>query len=80
MLKEARVDIRDLCDRLVVEYGIEFRSCPVAGHNFHGQVERCIRSVRKALAVSGAEKRILYATGLQTLMKIIENQMNSLPL
>ena len=80
MLREAQIEIRDLHDRLVVEFGIEYHTCPVSGHNFHGQVERCVRSVRDALLVSGAEKRVLHATGLQTLMKLIENQINNVPL
>ena len=46
MLREAQVEIRDLHDKLVLEFGIEYHTCPVSGHNFHGQVERCIRFVR----------------------------------
>ena len=75
MLKESVIEIKNLQDQLVVEFGIQFTTCPVAGHNFNGQVERCIRSIREALAVSGADKRILHATGLQTVMKLIENQL-----
>ena len=80
MLKESVIEIKNLQDQLVVEFGIQFTTCPVAGHNFNGQVERCIRSIREALAVSGADKRVLHATGLQTVMKLIENQLNCLPL
>ena len=80
MLREAVVDMRDLQDRLVTEFGIQYQTCPVSGHNFHGQVERSIKSIREALLVSGADKKVLHATGLQTLMKLIENQLNNLPL
>ena len=80
MLKEAKTEMRDLQDKLVVEFGIRFSTCPVSGHNFHGQVERCVRSVRDALADSGALNRALHATGLQTVMKMIENQVNNVPL
>ena len=80
MLREAKVEMRDLQDKLVVEYGIEFKSCPVSGHNFHGQVERAVRSVRDAFHESGGANKILHATGLQTLMKLIENQINNIPL
>ena len=52
ILKEAKIKIRDLQDELVVEHGIQFTSCPVAGQNFHGQVEQCVRSVRDALSDS----------------------------
>ena len=80
MLREAVIDMRDLQDRLVTEFGIQYQTCPVSGHNVHGQVERSIRSIREALSVSGADKKVLHATGLQTLMKLIENQLNNLPL
>ena len=80
MLREAEIEIRDLQDRLIVERGIQFSTCPVTGHNFHGQVERCVRSIREALADSGAANKILHATGLQTVMKLIENQINNIPL
>ena len=79
-LREAQIEMRDVQDKLVVESGIEFFTCPVSGHNFHGQVERCVRSVRDALAETGAFKKALHATGLQTVMKMIENQINNVPL
>ena len=48
VLREAKIEMRDLQDKLVVEYGIEFKSCPVLGQNFHGQNEHAVRSVRDA--------------------------------
>jgi hypothetical protein len=29
------------------QVGVEFDSCPVGGHNYHGQVERSIKEVKK---------------------------------
>ena len=49
VLKEAEVNVRDLQMVLHKEKGIRFRTCPVSGHNFHGAVERKIRSVRSVL-------------------------------
>ena len=43
-------------------------------------MERCIRSIWEALAISGADKKVLHATGLQTVMKLIENRLKCLPL
>ena len=79
-LRDSCIEMRDLEYRLVVEYGIKFLTCPVSGHNFHGQVERCVRSVRDSLSASGAFNKILHATGLQTVMKLVENQINNVPL
>ena len=65
MLRESQIEVKDLHDHLVVESGIEYWVCPVSGHNFHGQVERCIMSIRDAMAVSGALMMVLHATGLR---------------
>ena len=51
MLREAKIEMRDLQDKLVTELGISYVTCPVQGHNWHGQVERTIRSIRESLAV-----------------------------
>ena len=80
VLKEAEVNVRDLQLVLHKEKGIRFRTCPVSGHNFHGAVERKIRSVQECLEKSEIEKQRLHATGLQTALKLIENDMNNLPL
>ena len=62
------------------KYGVEFKVCPVQGHNVHGQVERVIRSVQESFTDCGLWNARYHATGLQTLCKIIENQYNNLPL
>ena len=65
---------------LHTEYGIEFSICPVSGHNQHGQVERKIRSIQDSLTEAGFQNKRLHATGFQTLLKLIENQLNNFPL
>ena len=62
------------------DYQIEFQTCPVSGHFFHGHVERVIRSIQESLEECGLKKKVLHATGLQTLLKIVENQYNNIPL
>ena len=79
-MQEVEVDLIDTQLQLHTEYGIEFSVCPVSGHNQHGQVERKIRTVQDSLAEAGLYTKRLHATGLQTLLKIIENQLNNLPL
>ena len=79
-LSEAEVDVRILDMLLYREKGIRFRTCPVSGHNYYGLVERKIRSVQECLDKSSVGELSLHATGLQTLCKLIENDLNNLPM
>ena len=71
----AEIEFRDLQLTLHREKGINISLCPVAGH-----VERVIRSVQEGFTDSGMKSRILHATGLQTVCKLIESQYNNLPI
>ena len=77
---EVELDFRDAQCKLNKEWGIEFSTCSVSGHNEHGQVERRIRTVQESLSEAGLQSKTLHATGLQTLLKLIENQLNNLPI
>ena len=79
-LREAEVCLRDLQHTLYIEKGIIFTTCSVGGHNEHGHVERSIKSIQELLADAGIANKKLHATGLQTLLKLVENNYNSLPL
>ena len=79
-LNEMEVDMRDLQLKLHKESGIEFKVCPVGGHNFHGLVERKIRSVQDGLQACGFDKLRVHATGVQTLASLIANDINNIPL
>ena len=79
-LKEAKVNLKDLQQVVYKERGIKFKTCPVSGHNYHGAVERRIRSVEECLQKAGVYSLRLHATGLQTVLKLIENDMNNNPL
>ena len=76
----AEVELRDLKLRLHREKGISFSVCGVGGHDRHGHVERVIRSLQESLADCGLGQKILHATGLQTLCKMVESQYNNLPI
>jgi len=80
MLKEAEVNMKDINLILFKEKGINFKVCPVSGHNYHGLVERKIRTVQECLDKVDIASMRLHATGLQTLVKLIENDMNNLPI
>ena len=79
-LRDAKVNMRDLQHRLYSEHGIIFTTCPVGGHNVHGHVERVIKSVQELLEEGGVKTQRLHATGYQTLLKLVENNFNSLPI
>ena len=46
----------------------------------HGHVEHVIRSVQELLDEGNVKKKRLHATGYQTLLKLVENLYNSLPI
>lgn len=79
-LKEMSVNLRDLQHSLYTEHGVVFTTCPVGGHNMHGHVERVIRSVQHLLDNCDVQNKRLHATGYQTLLKLVENLYNSLPI
>ena len=77
---EAEVNMKDLELRSYKEHGIICKIAPVSGHNFTGLVERKIRTVQEAFEKVNLENKRLHSTGLQTLAKLIENDINNLPL
>ena len=79
-LRDLEVDIRDLKYMLHKEKGIVVDLCPVSGHNSHGHVEHVIRSIQESLADCSVQKLKLTATGLQTILKLVENTYNNVPL
>ena len=79
-LKEMSVNMRDLQHNLFTEYGVSFTTCPVGGHNMHGHVERVIRSIQHLLDDCDIRNKKLHATGYQTILKLVENLYNSLPI
>ena len=79
-LREAECDIKNLDMKVHKEKGMRFKTCPVSGHNYHGLVEVKIRTVQECLDTCDLSKLRLHATGLQTLCKLVENDMNNLPM
>ena len=61
------------------QVGVEFQACPVGGHNFHGQVERSIREVKKLFDTVYKGKK-LDIMGYETAFAWISNELNNLPL
>ena len=61
------------------EHSVRFETCPVAGHNAHGLVERKIKTAQELLEKSGIATSRMHTTGLQTAVKLAENMMNNTP-
>ena len=70
---------RDIQGQLNIEYGIEFKPCPVGAHYMHGRVERKIRHVRESLDRSLKGQK-LSSIGWETLCAEIANCINDLPI
>ena len=79
-LTDCEVSLKDLQLHLYQEKGIQFRTVPVSGHNMTGLVERKIKSVQESMERMEIYKMRLHATGYQTLFKLIENDLNNLPI
>ena len=79
-VREAEVNLKDLKLRSYKEQGVLCEVAPVSGHNFTGLIERKIRTVQEAFDRIGLKKMRLHATGLQTMAKLVENNLNNLPI
>ena len=79
-LYEADDELQNLELVMQKERSIKFRTCCVSGHNFHCLVERRIKTLQECLEESGFANLKFHATGLQTTLKLIENDINNLPM
>jgi hypothetical protein len=70
------VDVRGV---LSSEYGVNFQTCPVGGHNFHGKAERKIKSVQDTMERSIPPNTRLSTIEWETLCSTIANTINNLP-
>ena len=74
-----KLDFYDLKYQLHLKTSVEFKTCPVGGHNTHGKVERKIRHVRESLEKNIMNER-LSVLQWETLASTIANSMNNMPL
>ena len=77
---EAEINLKDLELRSYREQGIVCKVSPVSGHNFTGLIERKIRTVQESFDRIDLKNQRVHATGLQTLAKLVENEINNTPL
>ena len=78
--KEIQLTFCDIKHRLNTEYGIEFETCPVGGHNMHGKVERKIQHVKSAMSNKQLENERLSVIQWETIGDQIANCVNDTPL
>ena len=78
-LREAEVDIIDLAGNLS-KVGIQFHTCTPQGHYAHGKVEKKIHLLQQSLERADFRNSRCTATGWMCIMKLIERQVNSIPI
>ena len=74
-----RFHFEDVQRKLHKDQQVNFETCPVGGHNFHGRVERRIRTIRESLERSIHKER-LSVLQWETLSAQISNSINDLPI
>ncbi len=79
--KNMELSVMDISDFLAVNHrvGLKFSTCPVAGHNANGMVERSIREIKNLLnkVYSGLRLDIL---SMETCFSWIASELNNLPI
>ena len=79
-LTDGQIDIFDLQGTLMRERGLYFQTCLPQGHYSHGRIERRIRMIQETLERSKLRNSRNTATGWQTIAKLIEREVNNVPL
>ena len=77
--KQMQLSFTDIKQKLHVEYGVEFETCPVGGHNMHGKIERKIQHVKQAMSKE-LDKERLSVLQWETVGDQIANCVNDTPL
>ena len=69
----------DSAQKLSVEHGVEFETCPVGAHYMHGKVERKIQQIKSSFEKTLNNSR-LSILQWETLGQQISNSINNLPI
>ena len=80
IMKEGEIDLMSLEGVLSKERGVIFRTCSAQDHSAHGRVEARIKMIQKSLERSSIKNEKLHGLGWQTLCKLLEREINSVPL
>ena len=77
--ENAVLNIVDIKGSLSREYGVEFRSCPVGGHNYNGKAERKVKTLKDVM-IRSVHLAKHSTIEWETLCSEIANTMNNLPI
>ena len=77
--KEIKLNFRDVHHQLHKDVDVQFKTCPVFGHNMHGKVERQIKHINESLQKVIFNER-LSLLQWETISAQIANTINDLPL
>jgi len=77
--QHTKINFKDAQFRLHKDVAIEFKLCPVGGHNYNGKVEQKICEVKQSIEESLSNK-CLSILQWETLSAEIANSINNLPL
>ena len=79
-LAHGEIDLVDLSGTLSRQKGIEFVTVVPQGHSSPGRIERRIQLLQKSLEQSNMRNSRCTATGWQTIAKLLEHTVNSIPI
>ena len=79
-LKYGKVDVTDLSGTLSSQRGILFETVVPQGHSAHGRIEKRIHMLQSTLEQSQIRNSRCTGLGWQTLGKLIERTVNSVPI
>jgi hypothetical protein len=73
------ISFSDIQHKISVEYGVEFKTCPVGAHYVHGKVERKIQEIKRSMTKT-IHKYRLSILQWETLGQQISNNINNMPI
>ena len=73
------LNISDMKGNLSREHGVEFRTCPVGGHNYNGKAERKVKTLKEVM-IRTVHLARLSVLEWETLCAEMSNSINNLPI
>ena len=77
--KDMILKFSDIQQKLSIEFGVNFETCPVGAHYVHGKVERKIQQIKLSIEKKMNNRR-LSIIQWETLAQQIANSINNLPI